>query len=63
MTAYVVVIENPFFVQPDNEGTFRIEHVPPGTYTLKVWHERLGAPDQKITVSAGGVSKASIVLE
>jgi plastocyanin len=63
MTAFVVVTDNPYFVQPDGDGTFRIEHVPPGTYTLKVWHERLAAPEQKITVSAGGVSKASVVLE
>lgn len=63
MTAYVVVLDNPFFVQPDNEGTFKIDHVPPGTYTLKVWHERLSSPDQKITVTAGVASRASIVIE
>jgi plastocyanin len=30
MSAFVVVIDNPYFVQPDDDGTFRIEHVPQG---------------------------------
>ncbi len=63
MTAYVVVLDNPYFVQPDEDGVFRIDHVPPGTYTLKVWHERLSAPEQKIAVNAGSAAKAAIVLE
>lgn len=63
MTAFVVVLENPLFVQPDDDGTFKIDHVPPGTYTLRTWHERLSAPDQKVTVNAGAVSKATLVLE
>jgi hypothetical protein len=27
--------------------------VPPGEYTLRAWHERLGAVEQKVTVAAG----------
>lgn len=63
MTAYVVVLENPFFVQPADDGTFRIEHVPPGAYTIKAWHERLSSPDQRITVTAGATTTANFVLE
>jgi plastocyanin len=63
MTAYVVVLENPFFVQPADDGTFKIEHVPPGTYTIKAWHERLTSPDQKITVTAGTTATVNFVLE
>ena len=63
MTAYVVVLDNPFFVHPDDDGVFRIDNVPPGTYTLKVWHERLSAPEQKIVIGAGAAAKAAIVLE
>jgi plastocyanin len=63
MTAFVVVLENPFFVEPADDGTFKIENVPPGTYTIKAWHERLSAPDQRITVTAGATSTANFVLE
>jgi len=63
MTAIVVVLDNPFFVRPDEEGVFKIDQVPPGTYTVKVWHERLTAAEQKITVTAGGTARANFVLE
>ena len=63
MTAYVVVLENPFFVQPADDGTFKIENVPPGTYTIKAWHERVTSPEQKITVTAGTTTSANFVLE
>lgn len=53
MHAYILVLQNPFFGATDKEGNFRIENVPPGTYTIKVWHERGTAPAQNITVSAG----------
>lgn len=53
MHAYILVLQNPFFAATDKEGNFRIENVPPGTYTIKVWHERGTGPAQTITVSAG----------
>ena len=63
MTAYVVVLESPYFVKPNDDGTFKLDHVPPGTYTLKIWHERLSAADQKITVTSGSSVRANFVLE
>jgi plastocyanin len=63
MTAFVLVLDSPFFVRPEDDGTFKIDHVPPGSYTLKVWHERLSAPDQKITITAGATMKTNLVLE
>jgi plastocyanin len=35
------------------DGRFTITNVPAGTYELRVWHEALKAPPQKVTVSAG----------
>jgi plastocyanin len=34
MSAYIVVLENPFFTQPDADGHYEIRDVPAGTYTL-----------------------------
>lgn len=53
MNAYILVLQNPFFSVTDKEGNFRIENVPAGTYTLKVWHEQGSGPAQTITVGAG----------
>jgi len=33
------VARNPYFAITDERGHFAIEQVPPGAYTLIVWHE------------------------
>ncbi len=53
MRSYILVLQNPFFAVTDKEGNYRIENVPPGAYTLKVWHEHAGAPAQSLRVSDG----------
>lgn len=53
MHGYILVLQNPFFAVTDKEGNFRIENVPAGNYTLKVWHERATAPGKAIQVSTG----------
>ncbi len=40
MSAYIVVAETPYFAVTDADGNYKIENVPPGTYTLNAWHER-----------------------
>lgn len=53
MHGYILVLQNPFFALTDKEGNFRIENVPAGTYTLKVWHEHGTAPAQVVNLSNG----------
>lgn len=56
MRGYILVLQNPFFAVTDSAGNFRIENVPPGTYQLKVWHERATGPAKTIQVSSGVVT-------
>jgi plastocyanin len=63
MTAFVVVLDNPFFVQPDGKGRYRIDHVPVGTYYVKVWDERLSAHDEKITIDPGSSVTVNFILK
>jgi plastocyanin len=56
MNAYVGVVTNPYFAVSDTTGTFQIDKVPPGTYTLQAWHERFGAVTKTVTVKAGAVA-------
>ena len=39
MNAFVYVAKDPFVALTDANGDFVIKDVPPGTYTLKMWHE------------------------
>jgi plastocyanin len=40
MTAYVVVLEEPYFAVTDASGRFTLRDVPPGRYRVRVWNER-----------------------
>jgi plastocyanin len=42
MTAFIPVLQNPYFTQPDQKsGEFTIKAVPPGSYQLRLWGEKL----------------------
>ena len=62
MSAYIVVLENPFFVLTGPDGTFTIPDVPPGEYTISTWHEKLRDSSQKITVNAGETTNINFEL-
>lgn len=42
MSAYVMVADHPYYALTDKDGNFRLDGVPPGTYTLHMWHEGVG---------------------
>lgn len=51
MGAHVGVFEHPYFAVTDAEGRFTIKGLPPGKYSLEVWHETLKASSAEITVA------------
>ena len=52
MNAILVVEDNPYNALTDANGSFKITDVPPGKYTLKVWHSKLGEQTKEVTVGA-----------
>lgn len=39
MLAWLVVHRNPYVAVTDEQGAFRIDGIPPGTYRVTMWHE------------------------
>ena len=62
MEAFVVVLPTPYFARTGPDGKFKIEGVPAGTYTVKVWHEKLKAQAASVAVPAEGAATVSFVL-
>jgi plastocyanin len=52
MNAFVGVLPHPYFATTGADGGFSIRRLPPGTYTIEAWHERLGTMTQQVTVGA-----------
>ena len=50
MAAYGGVVSHPFFAVSKADGSFEIKGLPAGTYTIEVWHERLGTQTQTVKV-------------
>jgi plastocyanin len=62
MHGWLVATESPYFAVTDNSGSFKLSDVPPGSYTVEVWHEKLGKSTQKVTVKAKEEAKVSFEL-
>lgn len=63
MKSHCFVMEHPFFSATALDGRFTIKDVPPGTYTLKAWHERLGELQQETTVGDGAPAEVKFTYK
>lgn len=53
MSAWIVVADHPYHAVTGEAGRFTMPGVPPGTYTLEVWHEALGTRSRTVTLEPG----------
>lgn len=56
MTSFVGVVSHPYFATSSTVGTYAIDNVPAGTYTIRSWHERYGELSQTVRVTQGSTS-------
>ena len=62
MSAFVVVFNHPYFRVTDVDGRYRIDNVPPGTYTIVGWYEGESRVQRTITVAPGVTSELDLVV-
>lgn len=63
MRAYAVVLPTHLHAVTDASGNFVLPNVPPGSYRLVMWHERLGTQELPVTVKAGEESVAGFSFD
>jgi plastocyanin len=59
MRGYIGISKNGLQAVSGSDGTFKIDNVPPGKYTLESWHEKYGTKTQEVTVEAGKPAKVT----
>ena len=60
MQTFIRVDKHPFHAASAADGSFRIDGIPPGSYTLEVWHEHFGRREIGVSVDAGRVSLVTV---
>ncbi len=51
MRAWIGVLPHPYFAVTGKDGAFQLQGLPPGKYTIAVWHEKLGTLEQSVSVA------------
>ena len=62
MAATVVVTPSRFYARPDRAGQYKIEGVPPGSYTLVAWHKTAGFFRKSIVIEPGHGASADFFI-
>lgn len=62
MHGWFVVVKGPY-ATTDSKGSYTIQNVPAGSYTVTAWQEDLGTQTAKVTVAAGGAAKADFTFK
>jgi plastocyanin len=60
MRAWIAVLDHPFFAVTKEDGAFEWSSLPPGDYTVAVWHETLGEITKTISVKPKDVVKLDL---
>lgn len=63
MSAYVGVLDHPYFAVSGDDGTFSIGNLPPGTYTIEAWHEEYGTQTQEVTLGPDATESVTFAFD
>jgi len=63
MSAFILVFAHRYFSVSDSDGMYRLENVPPGTYTVVAWNESAPLESRRVVVpDAGGEVEVNFAL-
>ena len=62
MFGFVMAPSHPYAVVVGEDGSYAIDDIPPGDYTLKSWHPTLGVREAELTIAASATVEANFVF-
>lgn len=62
MSAFILVFSHRYVAVTDDEGRYRIENVPPGTYTVVAWNESMPPETKRVTVGDAAETDLNFLL-
>jgi plastocyanin len=63
MRAYIGVMPHPYFAVTGPDGSYEWGNLPPGDYTVAVWHEKLGERTAPLHVGPNGKESLDFTFE
>lgn len=63
MLAHIYVADSPYYALTGEDGSFRIDDIPPGNYTLVASQHYTGDTETPVTVTGGQTAKLTIELK
>lgn len=63
MVGWFIATDHPYNAVTTKDGIFKLTDIPPGTYTLEVWHETLKSQEQIVTIESGETTNIEFVLD
>ncbi len=63
MSAYVGVLNHPFYSVTSKEGTFTLKGLPAGEYVVEAWHEKYGSASQTVKVGEKETKQIEFTFE
>ena len=63
MAAFAGVLDHPYFAVTEPGGKFELRQLPPGTYTLEAWHEKLGTQTRQVTLAEKGAGEVTFTFK
>lgn len=63
MVGYIVVVDHPYHAVTDENGEYKIEGLPAGTYQVQFWHEKLGTIQKEVTIEAGATATLDVSMK
>lgn len=62
MQAWIHVFDHPYYATSGTDGSFAIDSIPPGRYSLSIWHPATGQRDTALILAAGDTARLEVVV-